>query len=146
MLLALTLLILGVIGMFSMVLGAGLTNTPLDTQSSGSIIINGTTTAYETSTNMMFTIDPNPMYVGLGILFGLIAIASLFGLKILGSGLSEESVRVIIFVCVFGGIWSLLSILAYSLIVSIEIFGYILYAILTICYVYGVIKLYYGSG
>lgn len=140
-------MIIAVIAVLSLVLGADFISAPVDmTTSSSSVIINGSTTTYETSVSSInFTISTNELILGVGILLGLIAIASLFGLRILGSGLSDESVRVIVFVTVYGGIWMLLSLLAWNLITQIEIFGYFIYAILSICYAVGCIQKFYGG-
>ena len=85
-----------------------------------------------------FNID---LMVGAIIIIITIASAiSLIGLKILGTGLSDESVRTIIIAIAYTTIWSVLSALAIPLLYSIDIFGILLYVALTIVFVIGVIE------
>jgi len=70
-----------------------------------------------------------------------IALASaLIGIQILGSGLADSSVRLLMTGAVYTALWVFLSLLAYPLIRTIEIFGVVLYVILTILYTIGVIE------
>jgi len=85
-----------------------------------------------------FNID---LMVGAIIIIITIASAvSLIGLKILGSGLSDESVRTIITGIIYTTIWAVLSALALPLLYSIELFGILIYVALTIVFVIGVIE------
>ena len=78
-----------------------------------------------------------------GAIIIIITIASavaLIGLKILGTGLSDESVRTIIIAISYTTIWSVLSALAIPLLYSIDVFGILIYVALTIVFVIGVIE------
>jgi len=85
--------------------------------------------------------------IGIDALTGAISIiviiatgTALLGIKILGSGLADPSVRVLITATIYSAIWILLSLLAIPLIHSIEHFGILLYVALTIGYIIGVIE------
>lgn len=82
--------------------------------------------------------DFNPITGAILILLLLLVLAVLVGLKFAGFGLSDESVRIIINVVVYGGIWGALSLLGYGAINAIPFFGGFIYIILTIMYVLGV--------
>lgn len=88
--------------------------------------------------NVMFSI--HELQGAIVILIAITVGIAFVGIKVLGSGLSDPSVRVIITATVYTGLWLVLSVLASSLIFSIEIFGNIIYVILTIIYVIGVIE------
>lgn len=69
---------------------------------------------------------------------GLLALG--LGIRVLGSGLSETSVKTLVGGIAYTGIWMVLSIMSMPLILNIETFGTIIYVILTIGYVLGVIQ------
>lgn len=73
----------------------------------------------------------------LGILF---TFALVIGIQIFGSGLGETTVRMVLVITAYSGIWAVLTILSFDLIVSIEMFGGVIYLSLTIGYVIGVIE------
>lgn len=70
----------------------------------------------------------------------------LLGLRVLGSGLSDDSIRILCVALSYIGIWLFLSILAMPLLFSIEIFGVLMYTALTIGYTIGVIEKMSGVG
>ena len=76
----------------------------------------------------------------------MIAVAAITGITVLASGLNPQSARIIIMATVLGGTWGLLSVLAYPLIVTIELFGSVLYVMLTVGFAVGSIQLIAGSG
>lgn len=76
----------------------------------------------------------------IAIIIALAMVTSVIGLRILGSGLSDESVRTLTIAIIYTGIWTLLSVLAYPLFASIELFGVLIYVALTIVFVIGVIE------
>lgn len=76
----------------------------------------------------------------LAIIIILISIAVVVGIKVLGSGISEQSVHTIIVIVGYGSMWGVFSVLSYNLIVSIQYFGLIIYLVLTIMYVIGVMS------
>ena len=69
-----------------------------------------------------------------GLVGGLIFI----GLKIVGSGLNDETVRIISSCIIYGTIWGSLSVFASAYIRDIEIFGVIIWSILSVLYIFGV--------
>lgn len=78
------------------------------------------------------------MTVGLvAVIIGAIALG-LIGLNVLGSGLSDFSVKIIWNGIVYYGLWIALSVLAFNLIVGIPIFGVLLWFFLTFFYSLGV--------
>jgi len=76
----------------------------------------------------------------IAIIVGIIALATLLGIQILGSGLSDTSVRLISILSAYIGLWSVLSVLCIPLIIEIEIFGQLIYIGLTLAYTIGVIE------
>ncbi|MFX0069874.1 MAG: hypothetical protein ACFFAO_02180 [Candidatus Hermodarchaeota archaeon] len=76
----------------------------------------------------------------LAVIIVLIAIAVLVGIQVLGSGISEQSVKTIIIITGYASLWGIFSVLSINLIISIEIFGYIIYIGLTIIYAIGVMN------
>jgi len=87
-----------------------------------------------------FNIDP--LTGAIGILITIAVIGALFGLQLLDSGLNTQSVKFLIMAIGYAGLWLLFSMLAYDLIIQIEIFGALIYTILTIMYVVGILKRY----
>jgi len=79
-----------------------------------------------------------------GMTSGLVAIIisaialGLIGLKVLGSGLNPTSVKIIWNGIVFYGLWLIFSVMSYNAIVSIPIFGVILWFLITFVYSLGV--------
>ena len=139
MLVGLTLLILGVLTIFSVVLGSNLSGSILENVYDGDLIVNGTTTTLEFSgDDMLFSIDPTVATIAVFAI--IIAIVALLGIQFLGSGLSPESIRVIIACIMYGSVWGLLSLLAMPLILAIEVFGTIIYMALLIGYIVGVVQ------
>ena len=69
---------------------------------------------------------------------GLLALG--LGIRVLGSGLSETSVKTLVGGIAYTGIWMVLSVMSMPLILNIETFGTIIYVILTVGYVLGVIQ------
>lgn len=138
MLVLLTLSILIIIALFSLLIGGS-----LETQNAELININGTSAGSQS--NFDFFNLSNQFYVdGLAgmivIIIVVIAISCLVGLRIFSSGLSENSVKMLTLGITYIAIWSIFSTLAYPLIVDIEVFGLIIYLILTIGYVIGIIQ------
>ena len=87
-----------------------------------------------------FIIRIDPVQGLIVIFVVIIVIAAILGIQILASGLSPESVKFIMNAVLYFAIWSLLSIPCFNLIISIEIFGTLIYICLTIAYVIGVIQ------
>lgn len=145
MLISLTLLMLGVLTIFSIVLGQNLSGTMIDNTYSGEVIINGSVTSLEFSGDaFLFAIDPTITTIAVFVVIG--AIAGVLGIQAFASGLSPESIKVIMAMILYGAIWGLLSVFALPLISSIEIFGVIIYMVLLIGYITGVIQKVTGVG
>lgn len=103
------------------------------------LLVNGTAQSLGLQdSSFTFYIDP---VQGAIVLFTImIAIVVLLGIQVLGSGLSSDSGRMIAKITFASASWGMLSALAYPLILSISIFGGILYIFLTIGYVWGVTR------
>lgn len=147
MLISLSLLIMMVIVVFSLILGNGFFGVIQGITISNSTIINGSTsTILIEGGNVIFNIDTSNLIVGgIALLGTVVGIALIAGIKILGSGLSDSSVKIVLIIWAFSGIWLTLTILAVNLIASIEIFGSIIYVMITIAYAVGVIRKVGGS-
>ena len=81
----------------------------------------------------------------LGTIIVIALIGAIFGIQLFNSGLNSESVRMLIITFTYIGIWGLFSLLSYDLIMSIPIFGAIIWFVLTFVYTLGVIKKYTGG-
>lgn len=79
------------------------------------------------------------------VIVGLVILAGIAGLRILGSGESDFSVSAIIKGGGFLTIWGILSLAASPLILSIAIFGIAFYFLLTVVYAVGCINSLGGS-
>ena len=144
MLITLSLLILGVLTIFSMVLGESLSGTMLKGTYGSSAIVNGSVSTMEFGdTDLLFIIDPTVL--GIGAFVIIIGVAALLGIQFLASGLADESIKVIMACILYGVVWILLSIFAMPLIISIEIFGVVIYTVLLIAYIVGVIQSIIGG-
>ena len=118
-LLVLSLSLLLVIVLFNVVLGASFSD-------------------YNVSGSFGATFGIDSLTGALSVIIILITVATIVGIQVLGSGISEQSVRTIIIVVGYAGIWGLFSVLAINLILSIELFGLLIYLLLTILYAIGV--------
>lgn len=76
--------------------------------------------------------------IGIILVVSIISIG--LGIQVIGSGLSETSIKTLVNGIAYTGIWLVLSVLSTPLILNIEVFGIIIYVILTLGYVLGVIE------
>lgn len=144
MILALTLIILVVLAVFSVILGNSFIGSQVEQVIGNDLIINGTTTTVNLNADAFFSIDP---FLGLtATIIVLIVLATAVGIQVLGSGLSPQTVRIIVIGTAYIGLWVLFSLLAEPLISSIEVFGGLIYITLTIGYIWGVIGKISGGG
>lgn len=144
MILGLSLAILVVLSLFSVILGTSFIGSEIETVIGNDLIINGTNTSVELVAGATFSIDP---FLGLtAVIIVLIVLAVLVGIQIIGSGLSPTSVRIIVIGTAYSGLWILFSIIAQPLIVSIQIFGALIYITLTMGYIWGVVQKFSGGG
>lgn len=75
------------------------------------------------------------------LVIGIMALAAVVGLRIVGSGVSEESVSAIVKGSAFLALWAIFSVLSMDLIVlGADIFLPIVYFVLTLIYTLGVIN------
>lgn len=138
MLILLTLGILIIIALFSIVIGGN-----LETIESQTIDINATSGG--STSNFDFSNVSQSFYIddlvgALVIIIIIISLSAILGLRIFSSGLSENSVKMLTLGITYSAIWSMFSVLAYPLIIDIEVFGFIIYIILTLGFVLGVIQ------
>ena len=125
--------------LISVLLGSSFTDTLVSTTIDNEAIINGTITSFEIwNTDIILNIDP--IIGAISIIIVVATVGAVIGIQILASGLSPESIRVLIMAIAYTGVWTVLSILAIPLIISIEIFGSLIYIVLTMGYVIGIIQ------
>lgn len=122
MLIEISLLMLLTITMFNVVLGAEFSNY---------LLPNAAYAQY---------VGIDEITGALAIIVAMIGIATIVGFQVIGSGISEESVRTIIIIIGYGSLWGFFSILSLNLIVAIELFGTLIYLSITIMYVIGVMR------
>lgn len=148
MLVGASLIVMLVIVLLNLVMGnnflGGFASLSVDNEA----IIDGIPTTFVVDpTDILFSIDTGTIIGAITIIsITLIAVAGIVGISFLGSGLNPASTKIIILALTYTGLWVLLSTLAYSLIVSIEIFGGVIYVSITIAYVIGVIQSISGGG
>lgn len=121
MLIVMSLAMLLIITFFNVVLGASFSN-------------------YNAGTSYSVNVGIDSITGALAVIIALVGIATVVGIQVLGSGISEQSVKTIIVVIGYASIWGVFSALSLNLIVSIEIFGTIIYLFLTIMYAIGVMN------
>lgn len=139
MIIGLCLTILLVLTLVSVVVGSSFIDSLVQTDIDQEVLIDGGSKTFEISgTDIMFNIDP--IIGAIVVLIAIIAFAIVIGIQVLGSGISPESIRIIIACTMYAGMWGILSILASPLIISIEMFGSLIYISLTIAYVIGIIQ------
>lgn len=81
----------------------------------------------------------------IAIIVIIITLGALIGIQVFGSGLSGNSVRMIILAVVYISLWTTLSLFAGDMLFSIEGFGSVIYVGLTLIYTVGVIR-HIGGG
>ena len=148
MLIGASLLVLSVIVIFSLVFGGGFIGGSTEIAIDNEAIVDGVSST--------FLIDPTQVFWGIntGDLYGaitivtitLIAIAGITGISVLSSGINPQSARIIVTASVMGTLWVLLSLIAFPLILSIEIFGALIYVMISIAYIIGVLQMIGGTG
>jgi len=133
------LLILTMLSLLSVILGSSFMGIITEQTINNNVIINGSTTTFVIEgTDFFFTIDPIA-----GMIANIVAwtsLACLIGIKVLGTGLSDEAVRIGALAIIYTAVWTLLSTLAIPLMFQIEVFGALIYVSLTIAYTVGVIQ------
>lgn len=138
MLILLSLSCLILISIFAIVVGSSIKKIGL-----GSIVSDAVVGGNETSyslTNLSETFYIDEFAGAIVIIIVIISICAIIGIRIFYSGLSDVSIKMITLGITYTSIWSVFSTLSYSLIVSIEIVGALLYIVLTTMYVIGIIQ------
>lgn len=145
MLIGLMLAFLLIITFLSIISGNSFIGVIVENIVDNAVIVNGTTTTLEIPIDdSVFGIDP--ITGGLALIVALAVVGSLICIQLLGSGLSDNGSRIIMVSVFYGGIWAILSVVSYPMIISIEIFGLLIYVSLTILYAIGVVSKYFGGG
>ena len=142
MLVIITITLMTVLTFFSIILGESFISAIVEYEISNEAFIDGASNTFEVlNAQFLVAIDTSTLVGALLIITGtLIAIALITGITFLGSGLNPESSRIVVLGTTYVGIWTLLSVLAFPLILEIEIFGSIIYIAITIGYTIGVIQ------
>lgn len=111
----------------------------------GNQTINEETSQYTgDSTQAVFNID---MVTGLiALIIALVVVGVVAGIRVLGSGLSEHSVKLIYNSTVYYGLWFLFSALAFTAFNSIPTYGIFLWLGMTLIYSLGFFQTINGSG
>ncbi len=109
------------------------------------VILGASFTSYTVGTEYGTIVGVDSLTGALTIIIILVALALVVGIQVLGSGLNDTTVKTIIVITGYASVWGIFSVLSINLIISIQIFGTLIYLFLTIIYVIGVVdKL--GSG
>ena len=145
MLIGLTLAFLMIITILSIISGNSFIGIIVENVVDNELIVNGSTTSLEIPIeDIAFGLDP--ITGGLALITTLAVLGAIITIQVLGSGMSDNGSKIIMVSVFYGGIWVILSLVSYPMIVSIEIFGVLLYLILTILYAIGVVGKYFGGG
>lgn len=145
MLIGITLTFLMVITLISIVSGNSFIGVFIDATIDNTLIVNGSTTSLEIPVDIVpFGLDP--IVGGLALITALAVFGAIITIQVLGSGLSDNGSRIIMVSLFYGGIWTIMSLVSAPLIISIKVFGSLLYLSLTILYAIGVISKYFGKG
>ncbi len=137
MIIGLCLGVLLLITIFSVITGNVFTSYSDVIGVDGTVLVNGTATDFIVSDQtIIFQVDG---LIGAMVMIVVLAtLIAVIGLRVLASGLSETSVKTLRTSIAYGGLWGVLSVLSYGLIVSIQTFGSIIYVVLTLLFVIGV--------
>ena len=145
MLIGITLAIMVVITLFSIISGNSFIGLITETIIDNSVIVNGSTTSLEIPVpEGTFGLDP--LTGGLVLITALAILGAVISIQVVGSGLGEGGVRILMISFFYGGLWGILSIVSANLIIAIEAFGLLIYLMLTILYAIGVVSKYFGGG
>lgn len=104
------------------------------------VVLGASFTDYTASGGYGASVGIDAVTGALAVIIALIAISVVVGIQVLGSGISEQSVKAIITITGYISIWGIFSVLSINLINTIQIFGYIIYLVLTIMYTIGVME------
>lgn len=104
--------------------------------------VTGTYLTYNTPNGVNYDFDVLGFNMGtslgvIGLCVAVIALATIAGVKIVGSGIGEFSVRTIVIATAFISLWALFSLMSMNMITQIPIFGVGFYFFITIMYAIG---------
>ena len=149
------LLILIVLGAFTQLFYASDQTTGVDMSynetlagqvAQGNQTISGETDEY-TGEAQDAVFDINMISGVIGLIIGLVAVGVIAGIHILGSGISEHSVKLIYNSTTYYGLWGVFSALAFPVFLGIPMFGLFIWLGLTLVYSLGFFEtLHGGSG
>ena len=142
MIIGISVLIMTVLSLFSLLLGENLIGNTINVLVDNTALINGSTTTFVVSAeDILFQVDTSVLInAGIALIVAVGFVATITGVQVLGSGLNAQSARVLIIIAGYTGIWTALSIVAFQLITSIEVFGSLIYIAITIGYAVGVVQ------
>lgn len=144
-LIMLPLIVILFLTIFSLIFGATFVSIIVENFVSNDLIIDGVTSVLELSgESIIFDIDP--LIGATTWIIVIIILVSVLGINIIGSGLSDESIRTITIGTFYGSVWIILSLYASPLIISIAIYGLLIYVTFTISFALGVGKLISRGG
>lgn len=95
------------------------------------------------STDAVFDINMTTGIIAL--IIGLVVVGVLAGIRVLGSGLSEFSVKLIYNSTVYYGLWGIFSALSFPVFLTIPTFGLLLWLSLTLLYSLGFFQTTHGA-
>ncbi len=121
----------------SIITGNSFITTTIDASYTYEQILNGSTS--ELGQEYVQVLNLDPVYEALGWIGIVGGIAVISGVAILGSGLNTVATHWLTYLTFFTSLWVILTILPLPLIASIEVFGVLIYLLLTIIYAISVI-------
>ena len=141
MLVVITLGIMLFLSVLSLVLGSSFASYSTTILIDNEAIINGSSATYFSDETINYIINMNTLAGQMTFLtIIVIGIAVAVGITILGSGISASNAKIIVMITAYVGIWTILTGLSGALIISIEIYGTVIYICLTIVYIIGVLQ------
>ena len=144
MLIGLMLAFLLIITFLSIISGNSFIGIIVENVVDNAVIVNGSTTSLEIPIDdSVFGLDP--VTGGLALIVAIAVLGALIAPQVLGTGLSDNGTRIIMVSAFYGGIWAILSLVSYPMIIAIDIFGLLLYMSMTILYAVGVVSKYFGG-
>jgi len=130
------------LSLFSIILGSDYISNTINVEVDNVSLINGNTTTFLVEAqDVIFQIDTSVLInAGIALIITVAVVAGIIGISVLGSGLNPYSAKVIIMITAYVGLWTTLTLIVFSLIIEIAIFGSVIYIGLTLGYSIGVIK------
>ena len=129
-----------VLTFFAVIFGSSFVGVEIDQETISTWLKLNNTLTESRIESIKTTVNIDPLTGAIAIIIALAMATSIIGLRVLGSGLSDESVRTLTIAIIYTSIWTVLSVLAYPLFAGIELFGVLIYVALTIVFVIGVIE------